>query len=195
MQEAAQQPDTSAHASSRSTGRRRIREPSDSNDAMAAAAAVPARAASPEKKRRRTTQKPQSWEEEQELVPAVPGDPALIRRRPTDFDLEQNTVDTEAFVTWCETHFKNLEKIEIRKLIRSFNIRCSYIILHQMSQEDSKFLIDLNRAFRFDTDHYVDGLIALSKFVYNDYNTSFAIVYCVCKNSERNISQRLRKYY
>jgi hypothetical protein len=195
MQEAAQQPDKSAHPSSRSTGRRRIREPSDINHAEAAAAAVPARTASPEKKRRRTTQQPLIWDEEQELVAAVPGDPALIRRRLTDFDIEQITVDTETFVTWCETHFKNLDKIEIRKLIRSFNIRCSWINLHQMSQEDSNFLIQLNRAFRFDTDHYVDGLIALSKFVYNDYNTSFAIVYCVCKNAERNISHRLRKFY
>lgn len=46
VQENAQQPDTSSLASSRSTGRRRIREPSDSNDEVAAAAAISLLAAS-----------------------------------------------------------------------------------------------------------------------------------------------------
>lgn len=46
IQKSAKQPDTYAHASSRSTGRRRIREPSDSNDEVAAAAAISLLAAS-----------------------------------------------------------------------------------------------------------------------------------------------------
>lgn len=49
MQEAAQQPDTSAYASIRLTARRRIRVISDFNDAVAAAASVSARVISPTK--------------------------------------------------------------------------------------------------------------------------------------------------
>jgi hypothetical protein len=135
------------------------------------------------------------WSEEKQINKAAPGDSAFKRRRLNNFYLTKVKINWIEFEQYCKNHLFDCEQIDYKTLVRILDIRFIFCTQGILTDENIKFIIEVNSNFRFKTDPYFEALIALTAFLYESQTITYALVRCISKNSDDTIKKKMRPYF
>jgi hypothetical protein len=186
-----QNEDTSSARNNASRIRRRVE--SDFEDAADTTRDNLSEYAAPPTKKQRI--KDLKWGEEKQLNNPDPGDNAFKLRILHNFELARRPIDWSKFEEFCKNHSFYYENLDKNTLLRLLDIRFIFCTTKNISDENQKFILDVSKKYQFKTDLYFEGIIALTAFLYNSQQITYALVRCISKNSDDTIKKKMRSYF